>query len=159
MLETPWSDGVTGISQRPIEPGHTFTYRFHATVQGSYWYHAHYRAQIEDGLMGSIIVHPKPDLQKPWSLISSDSAAQAAMENAERNTQPLLITDWLRLTSEEKHNLTLKSGMEIPCYDAMLFNGKGNIECLPPNVMNANMGLGQRTNLAVVPGAQLTDKG
>jgi len=40
QIGTPWSDGVPGISQRPIQPGQSFLYRWTATDYGSYWYHA-----------------------------------------------------------------------------------------------------------------------
>lgn len=32
-------DGVPGVTQCPIAPGQTFTYRFQATQYGSTWYH------------------------------------------------------------------------------------------------------------------------
>lgn len=51
---TPWSDGVPGLSQKPIQPGHSWTYRWTATQYGTYWYHAHGMAEIMDGLYGPI---------------------------------------------------------------------------------------------------------
>jgi FtsP/CotA-like multicopper oxidase with cupredoxin domain len=37
MLGTPWSDGVPGLSQKPIEPGDSYIYRFKASPAGTYW--------------------------------------------------------------------------------------------------------------------------
>jgi hypothetical protein len=37
MTGTPWSDGMPGLSQTPIEPGRSFIYRFPATPAGTYW--------------------------------------------------------------------------------------------------------------------------
>lgn len=34
---TPWADGVPGLSQKPIEPGCTYVYRFSASPYGTYW--------------------------------------------------------------------------------------------------------------------------
>ena len=34
-------DGVPGISFDGIKPGETFTYRFTANQNGTYWYHSH----------------------------------------------------------------------------------------------------------------------
>lgn len=38
MQDTPWSDGVPGLSQTPIEPGESYVYRFTAYPPGQYWY-------------------------------------------------------------------------------------------------------------------------
>ena len=35
---TPWSDGVPGLSQKPIAPGGSFLYKWTATQYGTYWY-------------------------------------------------------------------------------------------------------------------------
>lgn len=51
---TPWSDGVPGLTQKPIQPGHSWTYRWKATQYGTYWYHAHAQSEIMDGLYGPI---------------------------------------------------------------------------------------------------------
>lgn len=42
---TPYYDGVPGISQCPIAPGSSFTYRFRAELYGTSWWHGHYSAQ------------------------------------------------------------------------------------------------------------------
>jgi len=48
-------DGVNGITQCPIAPGDSFTYKFRATQYGSSWYHSHYSIQYADGLVGPIV--------------------------------------------------------------------------------------------------------
>ncbi|ETS76962.1 hypothetical protein PFICI_10836 [Pestalotiopsis fici W106-1] len=58
--ETPWQDGVPGITQCPIAPGACFTYTFVADSYGTSWYHSHYSAQYADGILGPIIVHGHP---------------------------------------------------------------------------------------------------
>ena len=35
-------DGVAGITQKPVQPGETFTYEFTATPTGTRWYHTHF---------------------------------------------------------------------------------------------------------------------
>ena len=37
MDGTPWSDGVPGLTQTPIEPGDSYVYRFKASPSGTYW--------------------------------------------------------------------------------------------------------------------------
>lgn len=39
-------DGVNGVTQCPIAPGHSFTYKFRAMQYGSSWYHSHYSLQV-----------------------------------------------------------------------------------------------------------------
>ncbi|KAG5913171.1 hypothetical protein E4U42_001393, partial [Claviceps africana] len=48
---TNFMDGTVGVTQCPIAPGSSFTYRFRVRGQsGTYWYHAHHSAQAADGL-------------------------------------------------------------------------------------------------------------
>lgn len=47
-------DGVPGLTQTGIPPGESFVYKWTATQYGTYWYHGHYRGQLEDGLYGAI---------------------------------------------------------------------------------------------------------
>lgn len=55
-------DGVPDVSQKAIEPGDSFTYRFVADKPGSLWYHCHVNtAEHIDlrGMWGPMIVDPK----------------------------------------------------------------------------------------------------
>ena len=54
-----WFDGVAGITQCAIGVGESFTYSFIASETGTHWYHSHASGVKMDGLMGSIIVHPR----------------------------------------------------------------------------------------------------
>ena len=51
-------DGVAGLTQPPILPGETFTYRFVLPDAGTFWYHPHYDSgsQLGRGLYGPLIV-------------------------------------------------------------------------------------------------------
>ena len=53
-------DGVAFVTQCPILPGQTFTYRFQASPKGTYWYHSHIGAQRSNGLFGAFIIHERP---------------------------------------------------------------------------------------------------
>lgn len=54
-------DGVAGITQDAVPPGHTYTYRFRAEQVGTFWYHSHQRSaeQVPRGLFGAFIVLPR----------------------------------------------------------------------------------------------------
>ncbi|XP_078313230.1 uncharacterized protein LOC111129818 isoform X3 [Crassostrea virginica] len=56
---SPESDGVAFISQNPILPGQTFTYKFTAYPHGTNFYHAHIGDQRSMGLYGGLIIYPK----------------------------------------------------------------------------------------------------
>ncbi|MGH8758753.1 MAG: multicopper oxidase family protein, partial [Burkholderiales bacterium] len=54
-------DGVTGLTQKAIDPGKTFVYEFVARRPGTFMYHPHAdeMTQMAMGMMGSWITHPK----------------------------------------------------------------------------------------------------
>lgn len=45
QMSAPWMDGVAYITQCPIMPRQSFTYRFIATPAGTHWYHDHIVSQ------------------------------------------------------------------------------------------------------------------
>lgn len=56
------SDGVPDITQKAIEPGDSYTYRFTADKTGSLWYHCHVNVAEHighRGMWGPLIVEPK----------------------------------------------------------------------------------------------------
>lgn len=61
-------DGIPDVTQKPIEPGETFTYEFIASPAGTYMYHSHYEGdiQVTAGLYAPFIIDPKePELSPP----------------------------------------------------------------------------------------------
>ena len=54
-------DGVTGLTQPPIEPGKTFVYEFVAQRPGTFMYHPHAdeMVQMAMGMMGFWVTHPR----------------------------------------------------------------------------------------------------
>ncbi|MCX7272922.1 MAG: copper oxidase [Burkholderiales bacterium] len=54
-------DGVSGLTQAPIEPGKTFVYEFVARRPGTFMYHPHAdeMTQMAMGMMGFWVTHPK----------------------------------------------------------------------------------------------------
>ncbi|KAL2818390.1 multicopper oxidase-domain-containing protein [Aspergillus granulosus] len=130
QLDTPWSDGVPGLSQKPIAPGDSFLYKWRATNYGSYFYHAHKRGQQEDGLYGAIHISPDSGTERPFALIAEDNAELEAMETAERNTSPIVLSDVRQLTSEEIIQAEIVGGRDALCANALLINGKGTVNCL-----------------------------
>ncbi len=59
-------DGVSGLTQKPIEPGETFVYEFTLKQHGTFMYHSHGDEMVQIGLgaMGFFIIHPRTSPQK-----------------------------------------------------------------------------------------------
>ena len=57
---TPWMDGVGQVTQCPIGPQSSFSYRYIASPSGTFWYHSHSGAQRTDGFYGALIVKETP---------------------------------------------------------------------------------------------------
>lgn len=127
-MNTPWADGVPGLSGRHIKPGESYTYKWYADQYGSFFYHAHSSAQIDDGCYGPIIVKPKLGSPKPFDKIAPTDVA--LLEAAESHVTPILVSDWRHTTSERTWELSLASGIESSlCMDSLLVNGNGAVNC------------------------------
>ncbi|KAG0155954.1 hypothetical protein PDIDSM_3127 [Penicillium digitatum] len=51
------NDGVPSLTQCPIAPGSTMTYKWRAGQYGSSWYHSHIGLQAWEGVYGAIIIN------------------------------------------------------------------------------------------------------
>lgn len=120
---TPWSDGTPGISQPEIRPGASYLYKWIAEESGVYFYHAHNRGQIMDGLYGSIIILPSDDEDRPFHRISRNPKDWAAMREAEKRVHPLLISDWSQYTFSEFYRVEQEANIDFTCMDAIVVNG------------------------------------
>jgi len=76
---TPFYDGSAFVSQCPIYPGETFTYKFKVDRAGTYFYHGHLGMQRAAGLFGSLIVSLPPNKKEPFTYDAELS---------------ILLTDW-----------------------------------------------------------------
>ncbi|ORY60947.1 multicopper oxidase [Pseudomassariella vexata] len=159
MLHTPWSDGVPGLSQRQIQPGASFVYRWKATQAGSYWYHSHHQGQLNDGMYGPIVIHPEASAARPFDKISKDPAVVRAMKQAEADVKPLMLSDHRHVTSEQGWEINVKSGLETPCYDSILINGKGRVDCWAPEKIASLLTAEQRLFLQLGNKTAFTAKG
>lgn len=102
--KSPWSDGVPGVTQRAIRPGASFRYQWTADEAGVYFYHAHERGQIMDGLYGAIVVTAPESVERPFHLIAGGRETEAIIK-AEREIQPLLVSDWTQFTFEDFYDV------------------------------------------------------
>lgn len=54
---TSQHDGVPSLTQCPVAPGETYTYRWRAVEYGTGWYHSHFYVQAWDGVFGGIVIN------------------------------------------------------------------------------------------------------
>ncbi|KAI0455700.1 multicopper oxidase-domain-containing protein [Xylaria acuta] len=110
--ENTWEDGTPGVSQCPIAPGKSFTYKFRAELYGTSWYHSHYSAQYSGGLFGPIVVYGPTNAGHDLDL------------------GPIMFHDWWHedyYTTVEK---VMAPGFEGRAYsDNNLINGRMNFDC------------------------------
>ncbi|KAL8709877.1 MAG: hypothetical protein Q9220_005493 [cf. Caloplaca sp. 1 TL-2023] len=110
QLQSLEMDGIPGVTQCPIAPGDSFTYRFRATQYGTSWYHSHYSLQYGDGLAGPLTIH-------------GPSAA-----DYDEPKDPILMTDWNHRSAFQDFQIEL--GGAPPLQDSILLNGLGMIALL-----------------------------
>ncbi|CAK7221782.1 hypothetical protein SBRCBS47491_004645 [Sporothrix bragantina] len=159
MEGTNWSDGVPGLTQRQILPGNSFLYQWKATQYGSYWYHAHERGQMDDGLLGPMIIRPKANRERPFSKIANNTEQLKAMLAAEKISRPIVLSDFRHVTSTDGWAIELAAGIETPCYDSVLINGKGRVDCWSAAKRKALVTPAQQTMLKLGNETLLTAKG
>jgi FtsP/CotA-like multicopper oxidase with cupredoxin domain len=66
QLMTPWADGPSLVSQCPIQPSGSYTYRFSVPGQeGTLWWHAH-SSFLRATVYGAFIVRPRAGNSYPF---------------------------------------------------------------------------------------------
>ncbi|MBI3829005.1 MAG: copper oxidase [Planctomycetes bacterium] len=71
-------DGVSGLTQKPIQPGETFKYEFTLKQHGTFMYHPHYdeMTQMGMGMEGFFIIHPKephkPEVDRDFAIFLAE---------------------------------------------------------------------------------------
>ncbi|KAF1813390.1 hypothetical protein P152DRAFT_395179 [Eremomyces bilateralis CBS 781.70] len=133
------ADGVPGVTQCPIPPGETMTYKFKATQYGTSWYHSHFSLQLGDGMLGPIVIHGPatanydvdlgPFVIQDWGHVSAFT----------------IWTDWTRL--DQQHKLALFQ----PALENGLIGGENTYDCTK-STDPACTGRGKRTEAVFEPG-------
>ncbi|XP_057772516.1 laccase-3-like [Salvia miltiorrhiza] len=66
QMRTPWADGPEYVTQCPIQPGASYTYRFTIENQdGTLWWHAHSK-WLRATVYGALIIYPKLGVPYPF---------------------------------------------------------------------------------------------
>ncbi|KAK6840569.1 hypothetical protein PG995_016323 [Apiospora arundinis] len=104
-------DGANGVTECPLAPGKTKTYRWKATQYGTSWYHSHFSAQYGNGVWGAIVINGPSSVN--WDI----------------DLGPFPISDSYDQAADEIIHSTQTAGP--PASNNVLFNGT-NINPLDP---------------------------
>ncbi len=86
-------DGVPFLTQMPIEPGATHTYRFPIIQNGTHWYHSHFGLQEQIGMYGSFIMLKKPD----------DKTFRKGIDDLP--SVPVILSEWTNYNPDNVHRM------------------------------------------------------
>ncbi|KAL8770436.1 MAG: hypothetical protein Q9209_003862 [Squamulea sp. 1 TL-2023] len=103
-------DGVPGVTQCPIPPGESMTYRYNVTQYGTSWYHSHISLQYSEGLFGPLIFHGP------------------ATENYDDDLGALFLQDWSHEPNIAAWENKEKYGMTHSLSN-LLINGTNTFDC------------------------------
>ena len=89
-------DGVGGVSQKAIQPGETFKYEFTLKQHGTFMYHSHHdeMTQMQLGMIGLIIIHPKNPVKPPPDRDYAIMLSEWKIEVGARRPDPNEMTDF-----------------------------------------------------------------
>lgn len=98
------------MTQCPILPGKSFTYRFNVTGQeGTLWWHAHV-AMLRATVHGALIIRPRPGRSYPFPKPHREF--------------PIILGEWWNANIMDVENEALASGGAPNNSDAFTINGK-----------------------------------
>ena len=78
-------DGVPWLTQKPIPPNSTYTYKFPVIQNGTHWYHSHSGLQEQIGMYGSLILKKREE----------DPAFRKGIDDLP--TVPIILSEWTNL--------------------------------------------------------------
>lgn len=124
---TNWMDGTVGVTQCPIPPGHSFTYRFNVSGQtGTYYYHSHVGMQASDGLVGPLVIHARGGEEKEMQKVSYEQDRVVMLSDHYYDLSSELLMQYLAPGSEN----------DEPVPPSALINGRSVRYC--PDLPNRN---------------------
>jgi FtsP/CotA-like multicopper oxidase with cupredoxin domain len=68
-------DGVPNVTQQPVEPGDSFTYKFRAEPAGTCFFHSHVGLQLDRGLLAPLVVEasdPHVEYDREYTVVVDD---------------------------------------------------------------------------------------
>nr|DAD26593.1 TPA_asm: hypothetical protein HUJ06_028061 [Nelumbo nucifera] len=110
QLLSGWADGPVYVTQCPILPGNSYTYRFNITGQeGTLWWHAHV-SWLRATVYGALIIRPRPGRTYPFPKPYREV--------------PILLGEWWNANVVDVENEALATGAAPNNSDAYTINGR-----------------------------------
>lgn len=115
-------DGVSGLTQAPVQPGESFDYDFIAPDAGTFWYHAHNMSwnQVPRGLAGSLIIEEDEDVFAPgtdmtlalsdWKLTDEGVLDTAGFGNPHDFSHAGRLGNWLTVNGRSMPDIAIRQG-------------------------------------------------
>ncbi|PON37107.1 Laccase [Parasponia andersonii] len=120
QLLSAWSDGPEYVTQCPIRPGHSYTYRFNITGQeGTLWWHAH-SSFLRATVHGALIIYPRSNPLKPHSYPKPHPYPFPTPYKE----VPIVLGEWWNANVIDVVNKAMSSGAAPNISDAFTINGK-----------------------------------
>ncbi|GLJ26187.1 hypothetical protein SUGI_0502450 [Cryptomeria japonica] len=111
QMRTAWADGPEFITQCPIRPGGSYTYRFTITDQeGTLWWHAH-SSWLRATVYGALIIYPKEGIKYPF------------LEPC-HEAPPIILGEWWNRNPIDVVNDATRTGAAPNVSDAFTINGQ-----------------------------------
>ncbi|KAL0402954.1 UNVERIFIED_CONTAM: Laccase-12 [Sesamum radiatum] len=138
QIRTGWADGPEFVTQCPIRPGGSYTYRF--TIQGqegTLWWHAH-SSWLRATVYGALIIRPKEGDSYPFP-------------KPKRET-PLLLGEWWDANPIDVVRQATRTGAAPNVSDAYTINGQpGDLyNCSSKETITVPVAAGETNLLRVV---------
>ncbi|XP_060591809.1 uncharacterized protein LOC132746615 isoform X2 [Ruditapes philippinarum] len=127
MKGTPWMDGAAFVTQCPILPGQTFTYKFTPNRHGTFYYHSHTGPLVSMGLVGAFIVKERKtdDIEEKVMMIQDYNNAQSSDEMYVSSAMlGFFNTEGERLGNTERLDGTYTPIIKVT---SSLINGRGRV--------------------------------
>jgi manganese oxidase len=132
-------DGVSGLTQRGIQPGETFRYEFTLKQHGTFMYHSHGDEMVQMGLgtMGFFVIHPKSEPRK----IDRDYA--------------LMVNEWFVPPGASTPNPSIMTDFNLFTFNSRIFPGTAPLLARPGDRVRIRIGnVGQEDHPIHIHGHQ-----
>ncbi len=143
-------DGVSGLTQKPVEPGETFEYVFTLPDAGTYWYHAHNNSwsHVARGLYGPLIIDQDVQTRLPehqditlmlddWRLNSNGQFDEASLGSLMEWSHGGRMGNWLTVNGQSLPTFDIAAG--IPTLLRLVNACNSRILELDPNRFGAKV--------------------
>ncbi|XP_010931307.1 laccase-3 [Elaeis guineensis] len=110
QMRTAWADGPEMVTQCPIRPGRSYTYRFTIEGQeGTLWWHAH-SSWLRATVHGALIIHPKEKTSYPFT--------------KPKREIPIILGEWWDANPIDVVRQATRTGAAPNTSDAFTINGQ-----------------------------------